>query len=165
MSYRKKPCRVCRKWYKPSARGGHRQKTCGETLCRRAWHAKSCREWREANPDIAVADRLGVKLEAAKERKEARDIGPKLGYPAREATEILGIKGATLLHFVLGQLLRRVRDEVGAYPPDKWSLGSKVPARMPRDEVAPQVAGMKPDRHKVLTPRLREQIASREEPG
>ena len=165
MSYRKRRCRVCRKAYRPSPQGGYRQVTCQESECKSKWHAKTCKKWRKANPEIAIENRLGRKLEMAMERGEMRDVGPKLGYPVKQATEILGVKGAALCHFLLGQLLGRVREQVGAYLPDKRALAPKVISCMPREQVVTQTIGVNADNDKVLMPRPREQIASREAPG
>ena len=40
---RKRPCRVCRRWFQPDARLGDRQKTCGDPECKREWHPPSMR--------------------------------------------------------------------------------------------------------------------------
>jgi len=46
---RKRPCRVCRKWFQPDARLGARQKTCGNAACQKEWHTRRCREWNKKN--------------------------------------------------------------------------------------------------------------------
>ena len=40
--YKKCPCRVCRKWYRPDPRLGERQRTCGEEACKREWNLRLC---------------------------------------------------------------------------------------------------------------------------
>ncbi len=46
---RKRPCRICRKWFSPDPRVGERQKTCGRQDCQNKWHAKKCVEWNSKN--------------------------------------------------------------------------------------------------------------------
>ncbi len=36
---RKRPCRVCRRWFLPDGRLKNRQKTCGNPECQREWHS------------------------------------------------------------------------------------------------------------------------------
>ncbi|MEA3416175.1 MAG: hypothetical protein U9R02_08490 [Thermodesulfobacteriota bacterium] len=38
---RKRPCRVCRRWFLPDGRLKNRQKTCGNPECQRKWHRNS----------------------------------------------------------------------------------------------------------------------------
>lgn len=45
----KRPCRICRKWFRPDPRLGDRQKTCGAPECQRGWHARKCAEWNRKN--------------------------------------------------------------------------------------------------------------------
>ncbi len=151
MSYRKRPCRVCGKWYRPSPRGGYRQVTCGESACKRAWHVKTCRKWREANPEYATENRLGPKLEAVAEGENVRDPCPELGFPKNLAAESLGARGGLLVHFVLAQLLRRVREEVEEYLTGSRRVGRKVPDCGPREQVISEMAGNTEDRGKVLS--------------
>jgi hypothetical protein len=61
---RKRPCRICRKWFRPDPRVGERQRTCGSAPCRPAWHRRSCRDWRRRNPDYDRDDRLRRRLQA-----------------------------------------------------------------------------------------------------
>ena len=47
--HKKRPCRVCRKWFTPNPRLGDRQQTCGVMECQRKWHARKCAEWNRKN--------------------------------------------------------------------------------------------------------------------
>ena len=46
---KKRPCRICQKWFCPDPRVGDRQKTCGNKDCQAQWHAKKCAEWNHQN--------------------------------------------------------------------------------------------------------------------
>ena len=165
MSYRKRPCRVCGKWYRPSPRGGYRQVTCGESACKRAWHVKTCRKWREANPEYPTENRLGPKLDTVAKGQNVRDPCPELRYPRNLAAESLGARGGLLVHFVLAQLLRLVREGIERYPTGNRRVGRKVPVRGLREQAMSEVTGNMADKGKVLCRRSREQIASEAAPG
>ena len=50
---RKKPCRICRRWFRPDARVGERQRACGKPECQAARRQKTQADWRKRNPDYA----------------------------------------------------------------------------------------------------------------
>lgn len=84
---RKRPCRICRRWFQPHPRAGERQRVCSESACQRERHRRSCTDWRRRNAQEERAERLRRRLREA----------PTPGSPA-----------------VLGELrLDVVRDEVG----------------------------------------------------
>ena len=43
---RPRPCRICRRWFTPSARVGDRQRVCSAEACQRERHRRSCASWR-----------------------------------------------------------------------------------------------------------------------
>ncbi len=49
---RKRPCRICRRWFLPNPRLKERQMTCGRPKCQREWHKKKCAEWNQKTPII-----------------------------------------------------------------------------------------------------------------
>lgn len=61
---RKRPCRICRKWFCPDPRVGERQMTCGDKSCQDKWHTKKCFEWNNKNPayfrEIYLSKKLAV---------------------------------------------------------------------------------------------------------
>lgn len=59
---KKRPCRICRKWYLPNPRVAERQKTCGAEICKRKWHAKKCEEWNKKHPSYFSEIYLSKKL-------------------------------------------------------------------------------------------------------
>ena len=46
---RKRPCRICGKWFVPHPRLGERQKTCEATECQQRWHARKRAAWNRKN--------------------------------------------------------------------------------------------------------------------
>jgi hypothetical protein len=61
---RKRPCRICGKWFVPNPRLGDRQKSCGDPECQRQWHARTCAAWNRRNRSIFRENYLKRKLEA-----------------------------------------------------------------------------------------------------
>ena len=76
---RKRPCRICRKWFQPNPRVGKRQKVCSESACQRERHRRSCASWRQRNPDYDRENRLRKQLTAEPESTTAPETKPALG--------------------------------------------------------------------------------------
>lgn len=113
MGLKKRPCRICRGWFKPSKRGGHRQKTCGADECRRLWHLKKCRQWHSENRECRLEDRLAAKVKARKIERPRKTSVPRPGeldYPSRLAREVLGVQGAVFIELLLKVVLKLARE-------------------------------------------------------
>ena len=59
---RKRPCRICRKWFAPNPRAGDRQLVCSERRCQSERHRRACEGWRRCHPDYDREDRLRRRL-------------------------------------------------------------------------------------------------------
>jgi len=59
---RKRPCRICRRWFAPHPRAGDRQRVCGDAECQRERHRRACTSWREQQGDDEKEDRLRRRL-------------------------------------------------------------------------------------------------------
>src|ERR1017187_1502329 len=55
---RKRPCRICRRWFRPGPRAGDRQRACDAPECQAARRQKTQARWRKRNPGYAVAWRI-----------------------------------------------------------------------------------------------------------
>jgi len=104
----KRPCRVCKRWFKPDARLGDRQKTCGDAACKREWHRRKCAEWNEKNFEYAKANALQRRIETAKSRP-ASSGGPRSLLPQRYAKELIEVQLVVILEYLGQQLLRRLQ--------------------------------------------------------
>lgn len=67
---RKRPCRICRKWFLPHPRAGARQRTCSDARCQAERRRRGCAAWRRRHPDYDREDRL--------RRRLLRDGDPKV---------------------------------------------------------------------------------------
>jgi hypothetical protein len=59
---RKRPCRICRRWYVPHPRAGDRQHVCSAADCQRERHRRACQRWREHEVPAERAHRLRQRL-------------------------------------------------------------------------------------------------------
>ncbi len=75
---RKRPCRICRKWFYPDPRVGKRQKTCGDKDCQDKWHAKKCAEWNNKNPAYFREIYLSKKLDVVKVKTKSGNQHPPI---------------------------------------------------------------------------------------
>lgn len=67
---KKKPCRICKRWFQPNRRVGNRQKVCSDPKCQRERQRRNCEDWRRRNPDYDREDRLRRRL-----NREAKEGG------------------------------------------------------------------------------------------
>ena len=106
---KKRPCRICRRWFTPNPRLKDRQKTCGDASCKREWHRKKCSGWNKKNSDYYRTNYLQKKLEEATGSKKTSKILPvksrlKSGLPHSFVQEVIGIQHLIIIEY-LGQLL------------------------------------------------------------
>ena len=122
MSKTKKPCCICRRWFRPNVRVGGRQRTCGRPECKKALRKKNQAAWRARNPDYFTAWRIQTRTAAEQEPRLLRFSSPLTNLPwdiAREefgakGTNFIGTMGKLLLHSaksqIMGQSIDNTRD-------------------------------------------------------
>lgn len=127
---KKRPCRICRKWFMPNPRVGDRQKTCGDDECMRKWHAKKCAEWNQKNSKCAqenyLQDKLALALsqnDGGKKPSAADDTAnsqacisrsvsfPKL--PRSLIQEVMGVQQFVIIEHITQQLFKTVQEVIG----------------------------------------------------
>ena len=111
---KKRPCRICRRWFMPNPRLKDRQMTCGDTGCKKEWHRKKCAEWNKNNSDYFRSNYLQKKLYAASQRDNAHQSGTpppramtnrlKSELPHPFVQEVIGIQHLIIIEY-FGQLL------------------------------------------------------------
>jgi hypothetical protein len=105
---RKRPCRVCRRWFLPDGRLKNRQKTCGNPECQRKWHRKKCAEWNKKNEEYFRTNYLQKKLEAAKSPEpNFCKSRLKTGLPLKFVQEVIGIQHLIIIEYLAQLLVRR----------------------------------------------------------
>lgn len=115
MLVRKRPCRICKRWFMPNPRLKDRQKTCGTSQCKREWHRKMCKKWNRENADYFKANYLQKKLEAATGcGQSSKNIMPqsrfKTGLPQRYVQEVISIQHLVIIEYFSQLLYRRFQE-------------------------------------------------------
>lgn len=108
---RKRPCRICRRWFQPHPRAGDRQRTCSSAECQRERHRQACARWRRRHPDYDREDRLRRGLQVP-ERATAGAALRGINWPA--ARDAVGLEVAVVIEEVGEVLQRGARDAVSA---------------------------------------------------
>ena len=120
---RKRPCRICRRWFLPDSRLKDRQMTCGDAQCKRQWHCKKCTEWNRKNPDYFRSNYLQRKLDAAGTSAVAskpfepmdKHMGQprsrfRSGLPLKYVQEVIGAQHLIIIEYLAQLLLRRFQE-------------------------------------------------------
>ena len=112
-AFKKRPCRICRRWFMPNARLKDRQMTCADPECKRQWHRKKCAEWNKKNSDYFKSNYLQKKLDAADQSENICKAKSRLksGLPLEFVQEVISIQHLIILEY-FGQLLFRRFQEV-----------------------------------------------------
>jgi len=120
---RKRPCRICRRWFLPDSRLKDRQMTCGDAQCKRQWHCKKCAEWNRKNLEYFRSNYLQKKLEAAGTSAVAskpfepmdKHMGQprsrfRSGLPLKYVQEVIGAQHLIIIEYLAQLLLRRFQE-------------------------------------------------------
>ena len=118
---RKRPCRICRRWFIPNPRLKDRQKTCGDPECQRRWHKKKCAEWNKRNPDYFRTNYLQKKIIAATEtlhQTPSLKLNNRLksGLPLSYVQEVISIQHIIIIEYYGQLLFRRFQEVLRAQP-------------------------------------------------
>lgn len=115
---RKRPCRICGKWFYPDPRVGERQKTCGSKDCQRKWHTKKCSEWNRAHPQYFREIYLSKRLDdAAPPNTEiepySADFPVTSGkLPRKVIQEVIGAQQLIIIEYVNRLLLKSFQEVI-----------------------------------------------------
>lgn len=97
---RKRPCKICRKWFLPNPKLKKRQATCGAQDCQQKWHRKKCREWNHQNKELFRSNYLQTKLDAASVGSPCPNQ-IDTGLPAKMVRELIGTPQFVVLLLVV----------------------------------------------------------------
>ena len=131
---RKKPCRICRRWFHPDARVGERQRACGKPECQSARRQKTQADWRKRNLDYAIAWRLDQRAAQTPTPEPLRLPAPLAQLPWHLAKDQFSPQGADFLGVMSALILRAAKDQIRPYLPDLKGLPSRLP--LPREKTS-----------------------------
>src|ERR1019366_3474868 len=124
---RKKPCRICRRWFQPDARVGERQRACGKPECQTARRQKTQADWRRRNPDYTIAWRLDQRAAQTPPPEPLRFPAPLNQLPWEFAKDQFGAQGADFIGVMSTLILGVVKDQIRPYLHDPKGLPSRLP--------------------------------------
>lgn len=132
---RKRPCRICRRWFHPHPRAGERQHVCSAGACQRERHRRACKQWREQEAPAERQHRLRQRIRADADCGQ----GPAAGLGARLAWDAVRDAVGLEVTVVIEEMLRVLEDTV-------------------RDAVRQQVSGISRESSQVVPPGRRDDI-------
>ncbi len=112
---RKRPCKVCHRWFLPDSRRGDRQKTCASDDCKRKWHQKQCKIWNRKNKEYFKGIYLQKKLAVCNDQShdDCQDHLPAprihLNLPRLDVAEILTPETVIVADYIVEQIVGRMR--------------------------------------------------------
>jgi len=126
--HKKRPCRVCGKWYPPNPRLGDRQQTCGAVECQRKWHARKCAEWNRKNRAYFKEIYLRGRLESFGSVPPAQSPSScpscRINDPPRRSSpldlpqevikEVIEVKQLIIIEYIVRLLRRGVQEVIKA---------------------------------------------------
>ncbi len=134
---RKKPCCICRRWFRPDPRTGSRQRACRNADCQSARRKKKQKQWRERYPDYFTARRI---LDRGKEGRmpEPLRLPPPLSrLPWDIAQSEFGGQGTDFIGVLSALLQRDAQSQFRAYLTDLPRLPDTLPPASAQSQFAP----------------------------
>lgn len=132
---RKRPCRICRQWFRPDPRVGDRQRACSQPECQTARRQKTQASWRRRNADYAIAWRLDQRATQTPAPEPLRLPAPLPQLPWNIAKDQFGAQGADFLGVMSALIIRATKDQIRPYLPDPAGIPSSLPA--PPEKTSP----------------------------
>lgn len=139
---KKRPCRICRKWFRADPRVGERQMTCGNKDCQNKWHTRKCSEWNRNNPTYFREIYLSRKLTALNEAggsndppESSRILGviskPKSSKSPKllinPVQEVMAAQQIVIIEYIVRLLLKSFQEEISPQLPKKTIRKSQLP--------------------------------------
>ena len=112
---RKRPCCICRRWFRPNPRIGSRQRACGKRDCQTARRKQKQKAWRERNPDYFIARRIQDRSQQDRAAEPLRLPPPLSQLPWDIAQSQFGTQGADFIGVLSIVLLRAAQSQFEAY--------------------------------------------------
>jgi hypothetical protein len=125
---RKRPCSICRRWFRPDPRVGDRQHVCGKAECQTGRRRKTQASWRYRNPAYAVAYRLDQRAACLPSPPEPLRFPPPMNkLPWDVAEDQFGSQGADFIGVMGALIIRTAKDQCRAYLVDSTALPNTLP--------------------------------------
>ena len=134
---RKRPCAICRRWFRPDPRVGARQRACGKPDCQAERRKKTQARWRTKNPDYAAGYRLQRRNSQERAPEPLRVPAPLNRLPWDVAKDEFGGKATDFLGVMSALLVRSAKDQIRLHLVDGRRLPGGLPPPPGKDPCAP----------------------------
>ena len=136
----KKPCCICRRWFRPDPRIGSRQRACQNPDCQVARRRKKQKRWRERNPDYFLARRILDRGKGDRPPEPLRLPSPLSRLPWDIAQFQFGVKGTDFIGVLGKVLLSDAQSQFAAYLTDFARLSGTLPPSSAQSQMRPVAA-------------------------
>ena len=106
----KRPCSICRKWFRPDPRIGERQKVCSSPECQRRRRARTQASWRRGNPSYFIARRIDKRNSGGRDAEPLRVPAPLDRLPWDLPQDEMGGKASDFIGVLSRLILVHVQD-------------------------------------------------------
>ena len=134
---RKRPCCICRRWFRPDPRIGTRQRACREPDCQDARRKKKQKAWRKGNPDYFIARRIKDRSGQDRPPEPLRLPPPLNRLPWDIAQSQFGPEGADFIGIMGAVLLRSAQSQFRAYVTEESRLADTLPPASAQSQMRP----------------------------
>src|SRR6266853_2532804 len=132
---RKRPCCICRRWFRPDPRIGSRQQACRRAECQAARRKKKQKTWRERNPDYFIARRIKDRSGQDRPPEPLRLPPPLSRLPWDIAQSQFGTEGADFIGIMGKVLLRAAQSQFEAYVADATRLPDTLASESAQSQI------------------------------
>jgi hypothetical protein len=133
---RKKPCRYCRKWFRPDSRVGKRQFACDADACQEKRRAHTQLNWRTRHPDYDVARRILARSSSVPPRSAGPPVPPLNQLPWDMAQDLFSAQGAVFIAQFGKVLCNWSQDQLAAYAIETTGVSRKVGGEPVQDQMS-----------------------------
>src|SRR5215831_5237862 len=131
----KRPCCVCRRWFRADPRVGLRQRACGKPDCQAARRVQTQKSWRDRNRDYFIARRIQERSKRDQPPEPLRLPSPLNELPWDIAQDEFGIKGADFIGGFGTVLLRAAQDQFRAYAVESTEVVDTLRPNPAQDQI------------------------------
>jgi hypothetical protein len=132
---RKRPCSICRRWFRPDPRVGARQCACSQPECQAARRKKTQAAWCSRNPGYHAGRRILTRSALARPPEPLRLPAPLNQLPWDLAQDQFGVKGADFIGVMGALLLRNAQDQSRLYRVDSTAVPAALMQSVLQDQM------------------------------
>jgi hypothetical protein len=134
---RKRPCCICRRWFRPDNRVGSRQQACSKPECQAMRRRKQQAAWRARNPDYFSGRRIQARGASDKPPEPLRLPSPLNQLPWDIAQSEFGVQGADFIGVMGALLVHSTQSQLQSYLIDSKADATTLPHLAAQSQMQP----------------------------